>query len=42
VEWEAVERKDGTVGVVCPGCITIGEQHELDEEDMALAEGDRT
>jgi hypothetical protein len=34
VEWEAIELPDGEVGVICPGCITGGEQREILEDAM--------
>jgi hypothetical protein len=33
-EWEAIERSDGRIGVICPGCITASEQAEMDADDL--------
>jgi hypothetical protein len=42
VFWEAIERDDGSTGVICPGCITLREQSEIDEDAFeALGLGPR-
>ena len=36
VYWEAVERADGQVGVICPGCLTGKEEQEIDEDAIEM------
>ena len=33
-DWEALVREDGTVGVICSGCVTGAEQQAMDEDMM--------
>ena len=37
-EWEAIERDDGEVGIICPGCISRVEQAEIDADDLDVVE----
>jgi hypothetical protein len=37
VEWEAITRDNGEIGVICPGCVTGAEQQETDEDMVDVA-----
>jgi hypothetical protein len=51
VTWEATERADGSVvGIICPGCLTLGEENAIaadmeqlaaDTEETATPRGER-
>ena len=36
-EWEALVRDDGSVGIVCPGCISGEEMQSMDKDAMEMA-----
>lgn len=36
VDWEAVNCDDGTVGIICPGCLTGEDQGAIDDDAMEL------
>jgi hypothetical protein len=35
--WEASERADGSVGVMCPGCLTLVEENAIAVDMQQLA-----
>jgi hypothetical protein len=38
LEVEAIERPDGSIGVICDACVTLGERQAIHEEMMDMAE----
>jgi hypothetical protein len=37
LEWETTQRADGSVGVICPGCLTLGEENAIAADMEQLA-----